>query len=521
MGAITVHLPPAAGPGPAPEPGSPSSPTPRVPRRDRVLAAVVVLALLAVLAAVAVWRWTRDDASSSAAAPATEAAPEAAPGQSGSTTTTAAPPQSWPVEVQPLVDFVEQHRGGAFDHPVPIHYLADADYQAAASAKSHDMTAQEQQDLENWEGTLRALGLVAPGTDLQAATEQLYGEGTLAFYDPDANEIEVLGTEMDVAHRVTLVHELTHAWQDQHGYLDRLDELDDARAFTLQSLAEGDAMRIQQKYVDSLSTGDRSAYDEQSRQQAAQSDLHGVPDVLVASFSSPYALGGPFAQLLDERGGNGELDKAMSNLPPAEADLVEPARYLDSVEPVEVAEPSVPAGGERLDGGPFGAVSWLLTLSERVDPRQALDVVDRWDGDQSVTYRLDGRICNAAAYRGEFPADTATAADVMASWAAASPGLDATVERVGDDAILRSCEAAAGAPGPAVAGRSQVALQYPALRLQAMVEVLSAGYDLDQATCFGNSVVHGITVEQMQAGVANDPAEGRQLGAAAARACLD
>ena len=79
--------------------------------------------------------------------------------------------------------------------------------------------------------------------------------------------MKVLGTELDVAHRVTLVHELTHAWQDQQGYLDELDDLDDGQAYTLQALAEGDATRIENAYVDSLSNSELDDYDRQSAQQ--------------------------------------------------------------------------------------------------------------------------------------------------------------------------------------------------------------------------------------------------------------
>jgi hypothetical protein len=268
----------------------------------------------------------------------------------------------------------------------------------------------------------------------------MYGSGTLAFYDSETNEVKVLGTDLDVAHRVTLVHELTHAWQDQHGYLDKLDELDDPQAYTLQAVAEGDATRIENEYIDTLSSRERDAYDRQSQQQGADADLSGVPDALIASFSSLYALGGPFAGLLDEEGGNTKVNAALADPPPSEADIVDPNRYLDGVQPVDVAEPSVPAGAERIDGGTFGAVSWLITLSEHIDPRDALDVVDTWAGDQSVTYRQDGRVCTAAAFKGLTSSDTAAAASRIGEWAAAMGGHDASVSQTDGTAVLRSCE---------------------------------------------------------------------------------
>ena len=101
--------------------GSSPAPDSGVPLRDRLLGAGVVLALLAILAVTVGWRAQRDDSPDSAAAGPTPTT--VAPGPSGSSTSTVPVPGAWPAEVQPLVTFVEQHRGGKFDHPVPITYL--------------------------------------------------------------------------------------------------------------------------------------------------------------------------------------------------------------------------------------------------------------------------------------------------------------------------------------------------------------------------------------------------------------
>lgn len=496
-----------------PEGSRPTSPV-GVPVRDRLLGVGVVVVLVAVLAATAGWRVFRDDTTSmSAFGPA----PSEEPGPGTSSPSTAPAPDQWPAEVQPLVAFVEQHRGGRFDHPVPIAYLTDDEYEAAAAAETQDPAPEDIAADEVFEGQLRSLGLAGPSLDLSAATEQLYGEGTLAFYDPEADQIKVLGTELDVAHRVTLVHELTHVWQDQHGYLDKLDDLDDTRAYTLQGLAEGDAMRIEDEYLDTLTSSEFDDYYSQSSDQADESDLSGIPDVLVAAFSSPYVLGAPYVKVLDDQGGNGQIDAALADPPPAEADLMVVLRYLDGVEPVEVVEPSVPAGAERLDSAPFGAVSWLMTLSERIDPRDALDLVDRWAGDQSVIYRQDGRVCTAAAYKGLTPADTELAATRIGEWARAMPAYGASVERLGDVAVLRSCEPADGEAD--VVGRAQLALQYPAIRTEVTWELLDAGASLDEAVCFADAVVDNLTVTDVGSGRYVEADRIEELSAIARNAC--
>ena len=493
VAAISFPEPPATPVTPDPprglEPdGSAPTPPAGVPVRDRLIGAGVLLVLFAILAGTVVWRVTRDEPTTESAAAGTQTPSTQGPGSSPSTAT---PTDQWPTEVLPLVRFVEQQRGAPFDHPVPITFLTPEEYQAGiqAEATTDDTTAEDAALQSASEGQLRALGLLDPSTDLEDAVSQLYGGGTLAYYDSEADEVKVLGTDLDVAHRVTLVHELTHAWQDQRGYLDELDDLDDGQAYNLQALAEGDATRVENAYVDGLSDSELDDYDRQSAQQGADVDLDGVPDVLVASFGSMYALGEPFVDILDQQGGNAEVDAALADPPESEADLLDVARFLDDVAPLAVAEPALPAGAERLDGGPFGAVSWLLTLAEQVDPRAALEMADTWGGDQEVIYRDGSRICTAVAYRGLTSADTSAALTTISEWAAAMPGFDASAERVGDDAVLRSCEPADGGVTPV--GNGQVVVGYAALRLQAISEVLRQGAPLDKAICFGDALVGG------------------------------
>ena len=487
-----------------------------MPARDRLVGAGVVLLLLAILGATFGWRILRDDPAAVAAAPpATDA-----PASSGAPGTTETDPRSWPVEVQPLVEFVEQHRGGPFDHPVPITYLDRSDYEAAVKGQSEETTPQDQADLANVEGQLRALGLVSPDVDLDQAFQDIYSGGTLAFYDPKANEIKVLGTDLDVAHRVTLVHELTHAWQDQHDFLDKLDDLEDPQATTLQALAEGDATRIEDEYVETLSSSERREYARQVQEQAAAADYGDAPEALVAYFTSPYALGAPYVKVLAEQGGNPQVDKAMEVPPPAEADLVVVNRYLDGVQPVPVAVPAVPAGAEQVDDGPFGAITWIITLSERIDPRDALHLVDGWAGDSSVTYHQDGRTCTAAAYQGTTPADTDAAARAIGDWAGKMPASQgATVERTGDVAVLRACEPAPGEDD--VVGQAQLAIQYPALRTEITWEVLSSGTALPKAQCFAAAVVDQISPSEMQSGGFHDQDRMQELSDNAWKACPD
>ena len=67
------------------------------------------------------------------------------------------------------------------------------------------------EDLESFEGELRAVGLLSGDVDLVEAVGTLQDEGSLAFYDPESERITVRGSDLTPRLRVTLVHELTHA----------------------------------------------------------------------------------------------------------------------------------------------------------------------------------------------------------------------------------------------------------------------------------------------------------------------
>ena len=88
----------------------------------------------------------------------------------------------------------------------------------------------DEADLARSEAQLRAVGLVAGGVDLLDSVSDLQQSGVLAYYDPKRERITVRGKELDVARRVTLAHELTHALQDQHFDLESLQRAARRRA---------------------------------------------------------------------------------------------------------------------------------------------------------------------------------------------------------------------------------------------------------------------------------------------------
>jgi hypothetical protein len=161
-------------------------------------------------------------------------------------------PSEWDARVLPLVEFVEEARGYEFVHPVYVEFLTPEEYRARATEGSSD-----KQYYDTMLRVLRSLGLVGGDVDLAAELDEISDSGTVAYYSPETRRIYARGTEMSASLRVTLVHELTHALQDQIFDLDFSRTNSDGEAFALRALAEGDAIRIHGEYHDALSDAEQ------------------------------------------------------------------------------------------------------------------------------------------------------------------------------------------------------------------------------------------------------------------------
>jgi hypothetical protein len=192
------------------------------------------------------------------AAPASASSPPSAPAADERE-----PPAKWDGRVADLADFVERKRGFDFEHPVPVRFLTDTQFTKEFKTDESDLTADDKKDLEQTAGLLRAVGLSqVDGKQLLADYGAVGAADTDAFYDQEKKEIVIRGKELDVTSKVTVVHELTHALQDQRFDLNKLDaHAGTSGAGALLALVEGDAVRIEQEYVATLSQREQDEYD--------------------------------------------------------------------------------------------------------------------------------------------------------------------------------------------------------------------------------------------------------------------
>jgi hypothetical protein len=362
-------------------------------------------------------------------------------------------PDRWDARIVPLVRFVEQNRGLTFRHPVAVDYLSDADFRRAVADENTEPEEQQRDD----EAAARALGLPVGRNGLAAAGSTLSGEGITAYYDDGTGRVDVRGTDLTVDRRATIVHELTHALQDQHFDISRQGSLhsDDHNA-AFEAVIEGDAVRLEDAYVDSLSKADQDAYDVEEAAGTATYDagIKDVPDWLSATTDFPYSVGESFAEAVVAAGGRAGVDRALRTPPATVAEIMQPARYLRGEGPRAVPTPDAPAGDRVAKRNDLGALKWLLLLAERIPAADALRAADGWGGDAYLAYGHAGRICVKADFEGAAPGADDVMATALTAWGRAMPAASgATVSHRGGVVELASCDPGpAGFPAPSVPG---------------------------------------------------------------------
>jgi hypothetical protein len=412
-------------------------------------------------------------------------------------------PGKWDPRVAELVEFVVRERELDFDHPVEVEFVDRKEFEQELSADHSELTAEEREEIEDYEAMYRAVGLIDADVDLLDSVSDIQSSGTLAYYSFDDEKIRVRGTELTPAVRITIAHELTHVLQDQHFDIGRIqteaDDEDrrDQQGDVLRGLAEGDADRIGEAYREGLSDEDREAADEEEAADIEAFDDEEHPAVLTALFAAPYALGHELVSLVIADDGVTGLDDLFLDPPRFDLTLLDPLSHLLGEDGDELRRPALSKGEQRIDDGGFGALTLYLMLAQRLDAKRALDAASAWSGDAYVAYRTGERVCVRATFTGENVAGKDLLVAALSEWA--GPARDvAQVLELGETVTLNACDAGDAAP----AARDidvEGLFTLPVTRAQIGQSVLSVGGNARVARCYSDRVIDAFTVEQLQA----------------------
>lgn len=379
--------------------------------------ALVIATLLVTGSTAAITHKDKGDSARVAAATTT-----ASTSTSTSSTSTSSPPAGLDQLITQLEGFVAQTRGLPFSKPVPVTLLGSADFQrrlAAANAEGEDPAAATKA-----EKVLRALGLLDRGVSLDKEEKGLLSDAVAGFYDPKHKDLVVRGADSTSPYvRVVLAHELTHADQDQHFGLDRpaLDKRDDEASQAFTALLEGDAVRIQQTYLNSLPAKDRVRAQQEESSQASGINPN-VPPVLLDTLSFPYTFGVEFVKAVVKAGGQARLDAAFVNPPTTSEQILHPQLFLRGQGAMPVADPA--ADGKAIDHGVVGEFGLLLMFLDSKRPLAqsvAGQAAAGWGGDRYVAWDSGDKTCLRANFVMDTPADTDQLVSALKDWASRQP----------------------------------------------------------------------------------------------------
>ena len=229
----------------------------------------------------------------------------------------------------------------------------------------------------------------------------------------------VRGHRDHAVRREVLAHELTHALDDQWFDLNRpqLDNADDESGFGFSGLVEGNARRVEDAYLASLSPGEQTqAAIEQERLVLQHPEIFNLPPILLALLQAPYDLGPPFVEALLGAGGQPTLDRAFASPPRTSEQILDPKRYLAGEGPVAVPAPT--ADGPAANVGVLGALLLREMLFDSLpSDAQVQRAITGWGGDSYVTWTDSaGKSCLRDTFVGDTPGDTQELVQAITEW---------------------------------------------------------------------------------------------------------
>lgn len=332
-----------------------------------------------------------------------------------------AEPDEFDAFVDEAIAFVEMTRGGRFDSDPVVVTLSEAQFVERVRTDLAESFESAPEDVAMFNAVYRSTGMIGANDSIDEVYGQFGEAGILGFYDPETDELVVRQRdELSLMTKSTIVHELTHAFDDQNFDLDRpeYDERTDEIAWGFRAVAEGSASWVEAEWEATLSVGEQ--------QDLFTEELNfgdpGIFDQFELAFLllelSPYEYGETFVDHLVTTGGNDALDEALEDPPITSEQVIDPDRYDAEEGPIELAVP--PADGEVQYSGLGGQVL-IDSLFNGVGVRRDFE----WGGDQLVVWTDGGRSC----LRWDIQSEDGTTAPVVASfesWSARAGGASVT-----------------------------------------------------------------------------------------------
>lgn len=332
--------------------------------------------------------------------------------------------------VADAIAFVEATRGRSFPETPDVRVLDERDFVDRIDADFAEDFDADPAAVEMYNAFYRSTGMISPDESIDEVIRQYGAAGILGFYDPETDELVVRQVdELTLLTKSTIVHELTHAYDDQLFDLDRpeYDERTDEIAWTLRALAEGSASWVESAWESGLTPGERSALLNEELGFGDPSAFDAFELSFLLYEISFYEHGEPFVDHLVESGGTAALDAAFLELPETSEQVINPGAYDDDELPLQI-DPPVAEADPLFEGAGGQALIESLFLGAGV----FVDV--KWGGDQMSVWADADQSCVRWDVQADTPDGLADLRDGFEQWGSRVGGT--TVTNV-DSATIR------------------------------------------------------------------------------------
>jgi hypothetical protein len=250
----------------------------------------------------------------------------------------------------------------------------------------------------------KALGLIPDDLEYRNFMLELMEEQIGGVYDPFEETFRLASWLAPAVQEGVIVHEVTHALQDQHfdidSFLERIANNSDAM-LARSAVAEGDATLVM--FIDSLEkSGAGISLEDLAENFGAMKRLIGLSMLAFPSFGKapkairetlvfPYLRGLYFVIAAKKRGGWEAVNRLYRRLPRSTEQVLHPERYFDEYDqPTEVQLPGVNKllGDEwhEIYNDVLGEFTISLLLSE-LGEEEASRAAEGWDGDRTWAWK--------------------------------------------------------------------------------------------------------------------------------------
>ena len=232
-----------------------------------------------------------------------------------------------------------------------------------------------------------------------------------------------------------LAHELTHAIDDQHFDLDRLDDMaiacQDEPFEAALGVVEGSANHFATQVILRFPNPTTGSI-------PAGGDTSGVPPMITELQAYPYTDGQRFVDAIADEGGTDAVDEALRSFPTTTEQVLHPAKYPDE-QPQDLDVPDfAPTFGEDwedLDVMVVGELWLRVLLGLRLGEASASTAAAGWDGGIYRAWSDGDDVAVALVTAWDTPAEASAFADALRGWVRDGDGRGVVLDADGDRVV--------------------------------------------------------------------------------------